>query len=468
MKRRDFLKTALAIGTLPAWGRLPYLGSVAHASTLFPVLQNKMLVNIMLHGGPDFRHLFPPAFNENPDSYGYQYWMARAASHSIPQSASACRSRWENDFFHESHGDTEFGILKKCGWLRTMWESGNVAIISNMVGATTRDHPHCRLVMNQGNLYSGPEDTERSGWGGRLAAVTGGNVLSLNAIPTAFAYGPHPSDSENHSNRNLISARDTRRFSLYRPGDEVGNNWPKRHISRSLQGYYQAMKLELDQESIYAGIVDHERVMSTLGEAIDERLAFAPIPAPIAALKEDVLSSSGFGLQIRNLYDCFACSDIFSMRVASLEYMGWDSHRMQRGTIEPKFEDLFGDDKSLDVLSRELPGDVLDNTVFVIGGEFGRQLRANGDSGTDHGRGNAILVIGNGVKGGIYGEMFPLEELERLQDNSPDISGLTTIDSLFSVVCDWVFEGAGNAVFPDRTMSTTEYGLNLASLFSFT
>ena len=128
-------------------------------------------------------------------------------------------------------------------------------------------------------------------------------------------------------------------------------------------------------------------------------------------------------------------------------------------------EDLFGDGKALDVLYQELPPSVLDNTVFVLGGEFGRQLRANGDNGTDHGRGTSILIIGNGVQGGVYGEMFPEEELERLSDSSSDINGRTTIDTIYSRVCDWVQPSTSGLVFPDQTLSMIEAGVNLDALF---
>ena len=103
--------------------------------------------------------------------------------------------------------------------------------------------------------------------------------------------------------------------------------------------------------------------------------------------------------------------------------------------------------------------------VFVNGGEFGRQLVANGDNGTGHGKGNVIMLIGRGVRGGIYGDMFPKNELERLGGYVPDITGLTTIDSLFSVVSDWVEPGSGAAIFPDLAFSTVEDGVDFGSLF---
>ena len=37
--------------------------------------------------------------------------------------------------------------------------------------------------------------------------------------------------------------------------------------------------------------------------------------------------------------------------------------------------------------------------------EFGRAVAENGNRGTDHGHGNAMFVIGGGVKGGkVYGK----------------------------------------------------------------
>jgi uncharacterized protein (DUF1501 family) len=180
---------------------------------------------------------------------------------------------------------------------------------------------------------------------------------------------------------------------------------------------------------------------------------------------QGALSSGDLGEQIRNLYDCIVCSDVINMRVASLAVGPWDSHRDQKDMIEVMFEDLFGDGKALDVLYSELPIATQDNLVFVIGGEFGRQLRANGHFGTDHGDGNNLLVIGNAVNGGVYGDMFPQAEVERLGDSSPDITGLTTIDRIYAEVCDWVSPGSSVSVFPDTSLSRVEAGVSLGDLF---
>jgi len=43
--------------------------------------------------------------------------------------------------------------------------------------------------------------------------------------------------------------------------------------------------------------------------------------------------------------------------------------------------------------------------------EFGRTARENGTRGTDHGHANAMLVIGNSVRGGkVYGDWLGLSD----------------------------------------------------------
>jgi uncharacterized protein (DUF1501 family) len=465
MDRRDFLKTMLATGALYSTGGLPILGASMASAATFPTLGSRVLVDVMLAGGPDMRHLFPPPFDPNPSSYGYQFWNAKAHAHAIADTSSAWQSRWENDYFQVGDGNTTFGILKTCAWLKAMWDAGKVAIICNVVGATTRDHAHCQMVMDQGNLTSGRNDFNRSGWGGRLAVAAQGNVLGLTRAPRRFCYGPHPTDPNNHSNQNLVTTSNTRRMALYRPPASDSVITPRAVISRSLESYYAAKSSELSTDSVYYRFVALERSAREFGDMVSARLAQIPEPTQLSALYGGTLATPYFGEQLRNLYDSFACSDILRLRVASLELASWDSHKDQSDLIEPKLNDMFGSGKGFDTLFSQLSQEVLDNMVLLIGGEFGRQLKANGGNGTDHGRGNAMMVIGNRVHGGIYGEMFPEDELARLEIASADITGRTAIDHVFGRVCDWVSPGSGDVVFPNRVSADLESGVNLSGLF---
>jgi uncharacterized protein (DUF1501 family) len=136
--------------------------------------------------------------------------------------------------------------------------------------------------------------------------------------------------------------------------------------------------------------------------------------------------------------------------------------------IEPNFEDLFGRGKGFAQLYATLPADARANLVIVVAGEFGRQIIDNGDQGGEHGLGNSVLVIGEPVKGGLFGTMFPQSEIQKLDTMpwGPDIDGLTAFDHTFGRVADWMQPGAGAQVFPNRASRPIEAGIDLASMFA--
>jgi len=75
--------------------------------------------------------------------------------------------------------------------------------------------------------------------------------------------------------------------------------------------------------------------------------------------------------------------------------------------------------------------DISDNVTTLLYSEFGRRAKDNG-SGTDHGTGGVAFVIGENVKGGLYGEYPSLKasELEdggNLQHNTDFRSVYTTL-----------------------------------------
>ena len=67
-----------------------------------------------------------------------------------------------------------------------------------------------------------------------------------------------------------------------------------------------------------------------------------------------------------------------------------------------------------DFQSDLVASDAADNMTLLVFTEFGRRVRDNG-SGTDHGSGGIAFVVGENVKGGIYGEYPSLEESKLLE-----------------------------------------------------
>ena len=89
------------------------------------------------------------------------------------------------------------------------------------------------------------------------------------------------------------------------------------------------------------------------------------------------------------------------LRAATVDFGGWDTHENQAQDFSANVGGLAS---ALMAFWRDL-GNHAERTTLVVMSEFGRRLRANTTQGTDHGFGNAMLVLGGQVKGGrMYGE----------------------------------------------------------------
>lgn len=465
MNRRHFIKTSFLAGL--------YLGTVKwHGlKALAADPSSKILLNIVLGGGPDLRHLIVPPFSPDKGSYGYQYWSHRYFSHAIANDEAAWSARWTNAYLPATSSQGTFGILSKASWLKEQFEAGRVALANNVVGAGSRDHSHALLTLEAGDLKVGPNDFNRDGWGGRLVKAVDGNLVSMTNQVRLFCNGPHESNPKDHDNKRVIAARDSRNLFLFTPDALVKNpasTDSRAVMARALSSYYDAKRDDLTPDSPFYKILQHQQQFRKFGDIINARLAANPVPPELAALTTGAtaLHNTYFARQLRNVFDSLVCSDILNFRVGSLEYNGWDSHKNQAAAIEPNLEDLFGKDRGLatlfKVLEKNYP-EAASKLTVVISGEFGRQLAANGDQGTDHGRGNTVIVIGPGVNGGVYGEMFPASEIPRYEKPSADIVGKTSIEHVFGAVADWM-GGAGNTVFPNRQAALLESGVSFSSL----
>lgn len=91
-------------------------------------------------------------------------------------------------------------------------------------------------------------------------------------------------------------------------------------------------------------------------------------------------------------------------RMAVLSAAGWDTHNAQgnlSGQIASRLEGL---DQGLGAFRAELPDRVWAQTVVICVTEFGRSVHVNGTSGTDHGIGMPVILLGGAVNGGIHGD----------------------------------------------------------------
>jgi uncharacterized protein (DUF1501 family) len=120
------------------------------------------------------------------------------------------------------------------------------------------------------------------------------------------------------------------------------------------------------------------------------------------------------------------------LEIAFAESSNWDHHVNEGGAtgqIALRLDDFA---RGLAALVTDL-GDRMADTVILTMSEFGRAVAENGNRGTDHGHGNAMLVIGGGVKGGrVYGRWPGLAREQR--HDGRDLAITTDFRAVFTEV----------------------------------
>lgn len=108
------------------------------------------------------------------------------------------------------------------------------------------------------------------------------------------------------------------------------------------------------------------------------------------------------------------------LRGAAIDVGGWDTHDGQATGSTGFFADQVTRlTQGLAALYQDLDGagGISQRMTVVVLSEFGRRLRENDDSGTDHGHGNAMLVLGGQVNGGVHG-VWPGLRNDQLYDGA--------------------------------------------------
>ncbi len=137
------------------------------------------------------------------------------------------------------------------------------------------------------------------------------------------------------------------------------------------------------------------------------------------------------------------------LQVAFAESGQWD-HHVAEGSVTGQIANRLGDfADGLAALTRDL-GDRMADTLILTMSEFGRAVVENGNRGTDHGHGNAMLAIGGNVKGGkVFGRWPGLGADDRYEGR--DLAVTTDFRDVFAEVLTKHFgmdAKAGAAVFP--------------------
>jgi uncharacterized protein (DUF1501 family) len=120
------------------------------------------------------------------------------------------------------------------------------------------------------------------------------------------------------------------------------------------------------------------------------------------------------------------------LEIAFTEVGGWDNHVNEgssTGQLATRLDDF---SRGIAALVTDL-GDRMADVVVLTMSEFGRAVAENGNRGTDHGHGNAMMAVGGAVKGGrVYGKWPGLRTEQRYEGR--DLAVTTDFRDVFAEV----------------------------------
>lgn len=277
--------------------------------------------------------------------------------------------------------------------LEALFKSGRLGVVQSVgVDNTSGSHFDCQDQMEHGDSMHGTP--AGGGWLGRFLRQQGStSALSAiavgTALPESLRGAPAASVFERLEDIGFKNTRNT--------GDIV-------HVLETLYGADVSLLGRRGLETL-----DLFRRVSTLQGDGSKPENGAEYPGNTfgSGLREIArLIKAGLGLQV-------ACIDLG----------GWDTHFFQGSTTGPQAERIQTLSEGLAALDTDLKDHRSRYTVMVAT-EFGRRIYENASLGTDHGRGFALMALGDRVKGGRVLGSWPIQAEEDLNMNTPGPGGL--------------------------------------------
>lgn len=272
--------------------------------------------------------------------------------------------------------DGTFGLNPALTGLSAAWHNDNLAIIRG-VGYPKQDRSHFRSM----DIWqsAAPENPTTTGWIGRWLDATGDDPLRAVNIGTIL------------------------------PPMAIGEKHVAAGLSATIPKMPDDMSQVLDAMSA-PDPNDTDAMAAVRADYRDYRLTddtfrdFTDSPLPQTA-------TTDLGKQLAD--DLELVAQCVRAGVPTRVYMvslgGFDTHANERGDQQRLLTAL--NDALAPFLKQMRNSAYGRNVVTMIYSEFGRRVAANATQGTDHGTSGPVLVIGEPVRGGFYGDAPSLTDL---------------------------------------------------------
>ncbi|MEP6703571.1 MAG: DUF1501 domain-containing protein [Acidobacteriota bacterium] len=327
--------------------------------------------------------------------------------------------------------DGHFGLHPAMQSLTPFWKSKQLAVIHSAGSPeNTRSHFDAQDYMESGT--PGNKST-RDGWLNRLLQSSVGKEASpfravsmTSSLPRAL-YGRSPSVAMTNLSDFAIKA------GLY---------------TQDFKGGFEGIYQQNAKDSL-----------SETGRETFEAVNFLKQanPAQFKAENGAVYPNTDFGRSMRQIAQLIKAG--VGLEVAFTDTgndVRWDTHTNEGGARGQLSNFLRTFSQAIAAFATDLDKGMDDVTLLTMS-EFGRTARENGSGGTDHGHGNAMMVLGNSVKGGkVYGDWKGLKN-EQLNEGR-DLAVTTDFRDVFAEVASKHLGSKDlNSLFPKYTVSKSNF-----------
>ena len=409
ISRRIFLKNgALAVVSL---GFAPsFLARTAFAQGRSA--RAKLLIAIFQRGAVDGLSVIVP-FGEG------EYYRARP-SIAIPRPGAGDNAAIDLDGF--------FGLNPRLQTLKPLWDRRELAIV-HACGSPDSSRSHFDAQDYMETATPGVKSTS-DGWLNRylqvrrLEAATPFRAVSLTQQLPRMLQGLAPALAVSQLGQFGIRAGQA--------SDMVGASF----------------------EAEYAAAAD--RILNGTGREAFDAIKMLKVADPAKYQPENGAEypRSPFGQALKQIGQLTKAN--VGLEIAFADVGGWDTHVNQgaaQGQLATRLDDF---SRSIAALVADL-GDRMQDTIVLTMSEFGRAVNENGNRGTDHGHGNAMLVVGGGVRGGrVYGR-WPGLAPERRHEGR-DLAVTTDFRDVFGeIVVRHLGVGDPSPIFPGYKIDRTKF-----------
>ncbi len=383
--RRDFIKTgagAVSSGVMlpviqPGW-RQAMGATVVEQLRDELVANDRILVIVELAGGNDPLNTIVPLQQ-------YDIYASFRSRIAIPK-----------DQVLPLYGSTTMGLSPNLSALKPMADAGKMAVVQMCHYPNPNlSHDGSRTVYYLGDP-AGTSATAQLGWIGRHAALFGNRNNALDTVGiggvsrTLYAPGAKVAGISADANGNASG------YSFQTDTRYAGDRNNKIAAARVM-------------DAALATLPYQELVESTTIDAFDSA---DQVAAATAAYQSSITYPATAFANGLKLIAKLASSTTPNLgtRVYYITQGGYDTHADQINDQPALHRTLAEGLKAFydDLVAHNLA----DKTLMMVWSEFGRRVADNASDGTDHGQANNIYLLGNRVKGGVYGSNPNLTNLQ--------------------------------------------------------